>query len=1777
MEQYFRNRASVDDDPDLARNRRANDARLKSRFEHIFAKYEKDFEGVGDEIDLETGEIFVNNGHLKNMRHEVDPGRVVSSQVLQVLGNSLERRDRNVSREEDTDEWEGGESSSASDDPSDGSEEESEASRTAQEAKDELSSDFYPEDQEMTPRQRQPQPTRRNHNSHTTLEVDNLQAGGTSQETSRSGTPGNPPMDLPSFDQSLQAMQGRPGQNGSIDQDTIYALGQSIANQLARRMKGASRKRPQRRRDQDTDRASPWEYPVLPGDQRIRSPSPAKPMSSSAAVFAASPEHGASIWAPSQRPRSYKRRHRSSKHVITGGALTEKEGDVDPLQIDRPRQHEYSYLERDHEQEPGHLSTPEDDGAPEDASDLYEIPATPASNRTPGYSANTGRRLTGVIPRMGPFTVIEEELVIKYREIDGLPWKAIGNLLPNRSAFSAQSHYSRACKGVDCDARRLLRKQGFPVEQFLPPDAASSTSADEGAVDDPFEDMPEPAVQPHASMSESRTARPSVNLLEQQTQPESTGFTTKDKGVVTDDESGYRRFARFTPQEDELILRLRHSGNMTWDQISWYFPGRTPMALQKHYTRELATESFDDGKRATSVVDEADNVEPLQYTQEEDDLITEMRDEEDMSFEEMTDYLIGRSEQALQDRYEYLKRDRQLPENGPKSASMTQGSGHRHGPEESQSQNQMAPPAPRAYAASAHTSSGRTEISRTSAAPFRPSMPQTPLASTKPNYNSSRSSQVGPSAWATTQPASKGPLPFQPARKGLVPLQPETPWLGPTDPFHPRSAPVQRTRNAMESGIQPRAASTSQPPSIAESSGAASHQANNIDAEDPPTVDPSLSAAEAGPDVRPPSASAVFIVETTPGNPENAAAHDGAMAASEDPEGDSQDSDFTPEQDAFIRKARENRGLSWADIAVKLPGHHMHSSQAITSRYYDVIVTKKASAKFQADTINTGPERKHKQRYTDEESEKVAEYREKGMSWVEMAALLPGRPPISIQNHYYSSISGSAKQRKPQSAHLTEQRSAWSAPLLRQALDNSTRRLSATHDDTTRPESSLHDIQHDAGDASPDVSQHRNVTSLQAERQEQQTASVAGRRDPVQLAGEDNNIDPALRDAQTIPMQDDALATPALLSPMTRDLDGDVSAALGSPEAMSTEEDGFMVQMSPHDAIERGSPCQAANHAAPEEDIIYEGAPSPTQAAPGDAQANTSGQRPRSFEKPGDAANQQLQHFGQVVQSESIRSSPPAYTEPALRNGHVHRHASPELGAAYGTPAKSSHQTNPYYFVPNVYNQDIRQMRQVEESHLNGGGYEPSPVGRTISASGPLRDMRTTSQAGKQSKKKYAEDEPANPITSTTKRPAETNSPLSGTKRKRMSGRSQRVNSHEVADSDSDSAYEEVDDENEDDTEGLEEDSQVPRRKRRSTRPRRPRDYYIDESLLSQGNAQEREEVQQSPAVGVKRKRGRPRKHPIQSTEEHNTETSRIPSSREAQESSSVSWASKAAAEHAGSYHQLDSANRDHVAHDDFGKRSQPQLDWLNVISSALRSRPDNCMRTREVVAWVKEQHPYFRDVEEATWVHRVSNLLVRRPIFRKFSTSKHKGVWTFAHSTDDGDAECAIPDLDGTHEEEHENDVSTKPPRLAQPSTASTSLNRDNTEVIDISSDPPEHHEPPFEPSMQKPSNPLPPKPQQSTPRAKGPRHSDTGLLRQATAMATPARSDPRRSSLTSRLQTPLRFRALMMDEGRGVRAESVARWDAPLGRRVVLATGVGRDDKDGAGEGEGQQDELS
>lgn len=87
------------DDADLERARAQNDLRLKSIFEEIFKKYGKDFTDVGDEIDLSTGKIVVDNGHISRMRGEYDAGNIALWDLKADVCPSDGRRPNGVSVE----------------------------------------------------------------------------------------------------------------------------------------------------------------------------------------------------------------------------------------------------------------------------------------------------------------------------------------------------------------------------------------------------------------------------------------------------------------------------------------------------------------------------------------------------------------------------------------------------------------------------------------------------------------------------------------------------------------------------------------------------------------------------------------------------------------------------------------------------------------------------------------------------------------------------------------------------------------------------------------------------------------------------------------------------------------------------------------------------------------------------------------------------------------------------------------------------------------------------------------------------------------------------------------------------------------------------------------------------------------------------------------------------------------------------------------------------------------------------------------------------------------------------------------------------------------------------------------------------------------------------------------------------------------------------------------------------------------------------------------------
>jgi len=1039
MEQYFRTRASVDDEPDLARNRRANDARLKSRFEHIFAKYGKDFEDVGDEIDLDTGEIVVNNGHLESMRHEVDPGKSASSQVLQVLGSVHTTRkdtiptvgfvDESATENSDEDETasvagSSGYSSGNADVDEDDSQRPRGASRVPGQrvsGNAEPTDDSQPrlEQQDMASRKQKPGVSDAEQNIHRT-----------SHPTSRSRPPESAPMDLSFLQNSMEAVLAKPGQGDSIDPNVIQALGQSIANQLARFMSNPSKKRKSESSSRRATNDSRWDYPTLPGDRTAQTPSPPPPASSSAALFARSPEDEASIWA-AERPRRPKRQRTNLRTTeAVGSAMSDDERDDETISDDQdaPKSKRIKYSVSSNGRfcshcgdtesrqwrigpEGGYLcnacgtyffrygksrpfgvlrsakpgssqaspASPHVQRPTVSSVDVFRIPltSTPGSN---GYAANTARRMTGD-SRYARFTVEEEDAIIKLRAIDQLDWKSIGQKVSNRAENSVQGHYRKIRRRPDFEDRLRLLAQGASKGPAL------------SEQDD--EETPTPYQFQEASPSQNMSVNSANGTIPGlRTSPLPTAHASTMEGPDrTKGNEGLGSRTRFSDSEKQLLYRLRE-GNMEWTQIASYLPGRTLNSLKAMARRLTLSQEFTMSDNAAA--DESVQPDQLPYTTEDDDLMTLMRDQEGMSFVEMTQYFRGRTEANLALRYERLNGLRSNSTHGePASVEIpTHANGRPSlpGPDirqerqcelvsslEGGESHSMMPPPPRPAsqrsridATPAPVASARDSFQDAVAFVYNSPAPQTPLFPIPTLSHPPRPLEVGPSAWTATQPTSKGPLPFKPARRSLIPLLPRVPTYTIADPFVSN-------------------------PSAASDKQKSCSENDTLNAQHRPTRHAKDRARANLKDLY---EAFPAVDEPTPTN--SSSRGDEAFQVSTAP-------------------------ASQGSLPVTSEEGYTSPSSATNTRAY---------------RTNTTPEPKHRVHYSDEESKLIKRLKEQGLSYAKIAAQIGGRTAISIQNHYYYTYTSTVPNSKAQSSHTTARRTSFSPPLLRQALDNSTRRSS---------------------------------------------------------------------------------------------------------------------------------------------------------------------------------------------------------------------------------------------------------------------------------------------------------------------------------------------------------------------------------------------------------------------------------------------------------------------------------------------------------------------------------------------------------------------------------------------------------------------------------------------------------------------------------------------------------------------------------------------------------------
>jgi hypothetical protein len=428
FDNHLRTRSSSRDDADTydpdeyQRGRQRIDLKLKGTFERIFEKYARDFTGVGDEIDMETGDVVVNNGHLTYMQHERDTGKSASSRFVRAFADELEVEDAPDDNEhEDTDGIQQGPEDDEDELHQEPEEDEDELHRDPDDDEDELLSDprqvDYQDEDDYERQEEDLSDDEDGDSEDAAVDAGDEQSGDESDDLGRNpdqflldprlaathpegsqeqqyhNTSVIPSTELShalpqiSIADSLNQLVPHQDAKGRIDPEAIHQLGQNIANQIAQFLMRATSIN--RQPNFPNESQSIWSAPPLPEgafnppsffDNRrdAFTPAPAR-----APSVWDSPSGGQSLWAPAGT-RSKKRR-RLLKHTETSFGL-------DPDLTD-------------------------------DA----------------GFSDAPSRRL---------YSREEDELIKRLKEINGLTWQEITAQMPGRTQGGLSGRYTRVLKNM---------------------------------------------------------------------------------------------------------------------------------------------------------------------------------------------------------------------------------------------------------------------------------------------------------------------------------------------------------------------------------------------------------------------------------------------------------------------------------------------------------------------------------------------------------------------------------------------------------------------------------------------------------------------------------------------------------------------------------------------------------------------------------------------------------------------------------------------------------------------------------------------------------------------------------------------------------------------------------------------------------------------------------------------------------------------------------------------------------------------------------------------------------------------------------------------------------------------------------------------------------------------------------------------------------------------------------------------------------------------------------
>ncbi|KAI5366510.1 Putative centromere protein Scm3/HJURP [Septoria linicola] len=653
---------------DIDRGR--NDQKLKSRFEHIFRKYEHDFTGVGDEFDIHTDEIVVNNGHLEHMRSEVDSGKTASSRFVKTFREKLAHEDESGSSDEDSnsnddDDDADDQIQSDSDGGSEGVDGTQLAHRTP--ATSRMADSGTHKSTLLGSDRRPPRLPQLMHllagegTPQRPLEIPDdgeSESESVSSESTASTTTSNAMVDQ-ALDrrQSSQAQSRARSQRPAADDETVHALGMSIAKQLAKLMGATSKKKKKKSTTMHRAADPVWSYPeiqIAAKYKRKRSISPvAQPQLSS--PVAASPD-SQSLWAVSDSPQPGKRR-RQTRSMSTASTVVRKFGKASESS-DNKRCWNCSLTRSSSWQKGPHgqdlcrscgqyyehhgrmkgfdsaTPPPSDEQQPaEQGGDIDVSPTVPATSEPTGSSQELGVTTTD---EDGPPTTLERAPETAAEPpTDELRTSTTESYAANTSRQMARSDIKRKPWSVEEDALIIRLKEydrlswDTIAERF--PDRAAS------------------AIQKTYSVRLKGVDCPARVLFNDQLHADEVAGKAAKGETDRDGTPDWQ----WSAQQDELLLELREGDELDWKEIADILPGHSPAAVEHRY--ELLAGPRPSGRQIT---DNGQSSEfntawrtRQRYTAEEDALIIRLREVDGMSWHQIAQKFDNRSEHSVQSRY----------------------------------------------------------------------------------------------------------------------------------------------------------------------------------------------------------------------------------------------------------------------------------------------------------------------------------------------------------------------------------------------------------------------------------------------------------------------------------------------------------------------------------------------------------------------------------------------------------------------------------------------------------------------------------------------------------------------------------------------------------------------------------------------------------------------------------------------------------------------------------------------------------------------------------------------------------------------------------------------------------------------------------------------------------------------------------------------------------------------------------------------------------------------